>query len=401
MPATNGQRVSLLLALAVGLLACGAGAGVTRTTLRGHVPDAVSRQAPVGRLASKTNLSLAIGVPLRNRAELDEFLRQLQDPQSTNYHQYLTPQQFTERFGPTEQQYQSVIEFARNSRLAVVGTFSNRMVLDVEGSVADIERAFQITLRVYHHPTEARDFFAPDSEPSVPANVPVADMWGLSDFALPRPLVHATDLSQNGSKVLSGSGPSGSYRGHDFRNAYAPGAANIGSGQTVAVVEFDGYCTNDITAYESQCGYTNVPVQNVLIDGVTNNPGYSGVQNAVLEVSLDIEVAIAMAPGLSKVLVYMGNNPYNVLNRIVSDNTAKQISCSWAFNAGPTYTNWGGTLDSQLQQMGVQGQSFFQASGDGDAYVGSVGLSTSSGPTPVDSIYVTSVGGTTLTMTNL
>src|SRR5262249_38074900 len=160
------------------------------------------------------------------------------------YHQYLTPQQFTERFGPTEQQYQSVVEFARNSGLTVVETFSNHLVLDVEGSVADIEKAFQITLRTYHHPTEPRDFFAPDSEPSVPAHVPVADMWGLSDFALPRPLVRKTDHSQSGSKVLGGSGPGGSYRGHDFRNAYAPDAPNIGSGQMVALVEFDGYYTN-------------------------------------------------------------------------------------------------------------------------------------------------------------
>src|SRR5215472_13589373 len=268
--ARDFPRVLLVLTLTLTLAVSAKGAGLdgTRTTLRGHVPHVLSRLTPVGRLASATNLSLAIGVPLRNQAELNEFLRQLQDPQSTNYHQYLTPQQFTERFGPTEQQYQSVIEFARNSRLAVVGTFSNRMVLDVEGSVADIERAFQITLRVYHHPTEARDFLAPAAEPSVPAKVPVVDMWGLSDFGLPRPLVHTTDLSQNGSKVLSGSGPSGSYRGHDFRNAYAPGAANIGSGQTVALVEFDGYYTNDITTYENQCGYTNVPVQNVLIDGV-------------------------------------------------------------------------------------------------------------------------------------
>ena len=78
------------------------------------------------------------------------------------------------------------------------------------------------------------------------------------------------------------------------------------------------------------------------------------------------------------------------------------MSSSWAFGYGPT-NNWipykpGSTLDSLFKEMGAQGQSFFQASGDSDAYTGSKALSSSSGPIPVDSIYVTSVGGTSLTM---
>ena len=48
--------------------------------------------------------------------------------------------------------------------------------------------------------------------------------------------------------------------------------------------------------------------------------------------------------------------------------------------------------------MVAQGQSFFQASGDSDAYTGGQALNSTSGPIPVDSIYVTSVGGTSLTM---
>jgi hypothetical protein len=134
---------------------------------------------------------------------------------------------------------------------------------------------------------------------------------------------------------------------------------------------------------------------------VSGAPGYSGVANAVAEVSLDIELIIAMAPGLSKVLVYEGSNPYDVFNKIATDNSAKQISCSWTWNVGPTHS-WGHpgskTLDSQLQQMAAQGQSFFQAAGDSDAYTGGQAIDSSTGPIPVDSIYVTSVGGTSLTM---
>jgi hypothetical protein len=392
----------LFLALLFALTSArGANAGPDRMMLYGHVPPAVARLTPKGRLSATHNLGLAIGLPLRNQAALDDLLQQIYDPQSTNFHKFLTPPEFTARFGPTEEDYQAVIRFAEGNGLAVTGTHDNRVVLDVEGSASNVERAFHVALRTYRHPTEARDFFAPDTEPSVPANLPVADMWGLTDYGLPKPLSHKVDPLKVTPLSYNGSGPGGAYQGRDFRNAYVPGASLTGSGQIAAVAEFDGYYANDITTYENQCGYSHVPLQNVLLDGVSGTPGYSGASNAVVEVSLDIELLIAMAPGLSTLIVYEGNSPYDVFNRIATDNLAKQVGCSWSWSVGPAH-NWGRTgtktLDSQLQQMAAQGQTFFQASGDSDAYTGSQALSSASGPTPVDSIFVTSVGGTTLNM---
>ena len=213
----------------------------------------------------------------------------------------------------------------------MTGRHGNRMVLDVEGSAANVEQAFQIKLGVYRHPAGTRDFFAPDTDPSVPTNLPVADMWGLTDYGLPQPLSHQVDPSKINPLNYNGSGPGGAYQGADFRNAYVPGAGLTGTGQIAAVAEFDGYYSSDITSYETQCGYPNVPLQNVLVNNVSGTPGYSGIANAVAEVSLDIELIIAMAPGLSKVVVYEGNNPYDVFNQIATDNTAKQISCSWSW----------------------------------------------------------------------
>jgi fructose-specific component phosphotransferase system IIB-like protein len=372
--------------------------------LYGHVPSAVAGLTPKGRLPATNNLRLAIGLPLRNQAVLDELLEQIYNPQSTNFHKFLKPDEFTARFGPTEQDYQAVIRFAEANGLTVVGKHPNRVVLDVRGGVSNIEQAFNITLRSYQHPMEARECFAPDTEPSVPANLPVVDMWGLSDYGLPRPLAHKVDPLRAAPLNYNGSGPGGAYQGSDFRNAYAPETSLAGIGQIAAVAEFDGYYATDITSYESQCGYTNVPLQNVLLDSVSGTPGYSGAANAVAEVSLDIELIIAMAPGLFKLMVYEGSSPYDVFNRIVTDNLAKQVSCSWSWSYGPTH-NWGRpgtkTLDSQLRQMAAQGQTFFQASGDADAYTGSQALNTSTGPIPVDSIYVTSVGGTTLNMNGI
>ncbi len=75
-------------------------------------------------------------------------------------------QEFTERFGPTEEDYAAVIRFAEQNGLTVTGTFPNRLVVNVAGSVANIERAFQVTMGSYQHPTEQRAFYSPDREPS-------------------------------------------------------------------------------------------------------------------------------------------------------------------------------------------------------------------------------------------
>jgi subtilase family serine protease len=298
----------------------------------------LSQLIPQGSVPATNQLRLSLGLPLHHQDQLDTLIGQLYDPHSTNYHKFLTPEEFTTRFGPTEQEYAAVVQFAESKGLRVTGRHGNRVVLDVTGRATDIEWAFQITLRTYKHPKESRNFFASDTEPSVPTNLPVADIWGLSDYARPRPLLARADASKATPLNYNGSGPFGSYQGADFRNAYIPGSGLEGAGQTVALVELDGYYPNDITSYEAQCGYPNVPLQNVLLDGVSGEPGYSGEPNAVAEVSLDIEMIVSMAPGLSKVIVYEGDNPYDVFNSIATANTAKQVSCSWAFGFGPRMT---------------------------------------------------------------
>ena len=133
-----------------------------RQILRHHVPAAVAHLKPVGRLAISERLDLAIGLPLRNQEALTNLLQRIYDPTSPEYHHYLLPEQFMEMFGPTEQDYQAVIAFAKLNGLTVTGTHPNRMLVDVSGSVAEIERTFHLALRIYPHSAEARTFFAPD-----------------------------------------------------------------------------------------------------------------------------------------------------------------------------------------------------------------------------------------------
>ena len=351
-------------------------------TLRGHIPAAAVGAQPIARVAGDKQLRLAVGLPLRDPAGLNAFLEALYDPTSPVFHQYLTPAQFTDRFGPTENAYQAVIAFLRTNGFTIADTHPNRLIVDVKGSAADIERTFNFHLNVYQHPTEARTYFAPDAEPSLNAQVPIQHISGLDDFIIPRPALHVQDPGQltNGPVPLGGSGPSGSYQGSDFRAAYAPGISGSwnGAGQMVGLLQFDGYNVSAINAYESAAGLPQVPLINILLDEFNGSAGGNNI-----EVCLDIEMCVSMAPGLSAILVYEGLAGDDILNRMATDNLAKQLSASWTFSIDAT-------TETIFQEFAAQGQAYFNASGDGDAYSGTIA-------TPADDTFVISVGGTTLT----
>jgi kumamolisin len=125
-----------------------------RQVLRGHVPEAIARLnlQPVGRLPATNRLQLAISLPLRHANELARFLRDLYDPACPQFRRYLTCQQFTERFGPTAEDYGALQDFFKTNGFQVTATHPNRVLLDVSGTVGDIERTLRISMRTYAHP---------------------------------------------------------------------------------------------------------------------------------------------------------------------------------------------------------------------------------------------------------
>jgi len=130
-----------------------------------------------------------IGLTLRNQSALTNLLEELYNPASPNFRKFLTPDQFIERFGPTESDYQAVIAFAKSNHFVLTGTHPNRLLLDVNCASADIERALHTKLRLFQHPSEPRAFYSPVSEPSLDARLPILSIEGLDDFSLnPVPL---------------------------------------------------------------------------------------------------------------------------------------------------------------------------------------------------------------------
>jgi hypothetical protein len=385
-------------------------------TLRGHVPAAVAQLRPTGRLPATNRLHLAVALAPRNRDALEKLLRDLQDPHSPSYHQYLSLEEFTSRFSPTEKDYQKAMDFARANGLKVSGTYSNRIILDMEGAVTDVEKALHVTIRTYQHPTEKREFYAPDTEPSLDLAVPLLNITGLDNYSLPHRTSHrkpvqpavnagtANGVKANGPTPSAASGTNG-YVPADLRKAYVPGTTLTGAGQSVGLLELTddtsapftgGYYDSDLLGYESEFGLPHISVTTVPVDGGL----VTATNNAQRECTLDIEMVMAMAPGASIYVFESPGYPNDVLSAMVNYTFIKQFSTSWNGLAGGFHVvggspNPGG--DVLLMEMAAQGQSFFAASGDFDAYVNQ-GNFFNPPYWEQETTYATVVGGTVLTM---
>ena len=355
-------------------------------TLHGHVRPAVLRgqAVPAGLVPATERMSLSIVLPLRNQADLTSLLGRLYDPSSPDYHKFVSAAQFANQFAPTAEDYLTVVAYAQANGFTVGAAPANRLVVPISGTVAQVEKAFSVRMALYHHPTENRLFFSPDREPTLALNVPIAHIAGLDNYSIPKPMVHRSPAPEGQTHyVTAGSGPGGSFLGSDMRYAYYGTGALDGTGQTVALLEFDGYNQSDVDLTFSSVGQSyTVPVKNVLLDGATGAP-ISGDDS---EEVLDIVQAIGMAPNLSQVRVYIGGNDVDVLNAIASEDVAQEVSISWSWSPDDPATD-----DTFFEECAAQGQSVFASSGDWgefDPYFDDF--------YPAEDPFVTAVGGTDL-----
>lgn len=362
------------------LLACGvaltSGAAQRNSFKHKHIPDAVSGLKSIGNLEATNRLHLAISLPVRNQPKLDALLKDLYDPASPRYRHWLTNGEFADKFGPTTNDYETVVKWAKTKGFIISERHGGMGGMTIEGSVSTIEKAFGVKMKKYRHPKEARNFRAPDREPTIDLSIPIQGIEGLDDYSPPKP---ASSIQPAGGTPAGGSGPSGYYFGNDYRKAYVPGTALTGSGQTVGILSFADVYETDVTAYCAAAGIPKVPITYVVIDAVAplspNN----------IESALDIELVNSMAPGLSQIYFYESTNALwlPIVSRMANDNLSRQLSCSWLRNYQSP------ECDVKFQQMASQGQSFFAASGDWEA--------NSAYVFPHENPYVVSVGGTTLT----
>jgi subtilase family serine protease len=370
-----------------------------------HVPEVTaSKVAPaVGHLRSPQSLPLSLVLQHRNQTELENFLKELYDPSSPSYRKFLTVEQFTEKYGPSREDYEAVKSFARANGLQIRATSRNRMLLQVSGSVPNIEKALHVTMSVYQHPTENRTFFAPDREPTPDMGVRLWHIGGLDNYSTPHSMVVRRDPNTVSDasvdpNATTGSCPSKSFCGSDMRAAYYGGTALNGAGQSLGLFEFIGTDLTDLTTYYTNVGQTNnVPVTLLSVDTQsTSCKETTGCDDT--EQTLDMTQALGMAPGMSSLVMYIGTGGLSgqtlddpgIFNAMATANPLNaQLSSSWAWRPTDNTTD-----DPIFQEFAAQGQNLFDASGDTGKWTGSL---TTQFVWPADDAFLTSVGGTSLT----
>jgi subtilase family serine protease len=398
------RRLSLFL-LTIAAIVSGANTicqAQPQSVLTRHVRDVTvnGRSPMVGHLPATQSMRIVLVLPHRNQAGLDNFLKEVYDPSSPSYRHFLSVEEFTEKFGPSREDYDAVIHFAKANGFSVVKTSRNRMNVDVTGSVATIEKAFNLTMGIYQHDTENRTFFGPDREPTADLGVQLWHINGLDNYSTPKPAYHRVDAASKSevkSNATTGSGPSASFLGSDMRAAYyvdGNAAATLtGTGQSLGLFEFIGTDLTDLTTYYTNVGQTNnVPVTLLSVD--TQNTLCKEPTCDDTEQTIDMTQAIGMAPGLSSLVMYIGTGGLSgqtlddsgILNAMATASPLNaQLSCSWLWKPTDNTTD-----DVYFQEFAAQGQNFFVAAGDDGKW-------TSGGfHWPADDPYIVSVGGTDL-----
>jgi subtilase family serine protease len=365
-----------------------------------HVREATlnGQARVVGRLPATQALQLDIVLPLRDPAGLTSFLKEIYDPANASYRHFLTPREFTVRFGPTQEEYDAVVRFAQTNGFTVVGGSRDGMEVQVRGPVSAVEAAFHLTMRTYQHPTENRIFYAPDREPTTDLAFPLWHVSGLDNFSIPHPMYakRSDYAAAHGiapeavTHATTGSGPSASFLGSDMRAAYYGGTALTGAGQNLGLFEYLGTDLSDLSTYFANVGQTNnVPITLLSTDGTSTScvDSRAGGDCDDTEQTLDMTQAIGMAPGLSSLVMYIGSTDTAIISAMTTHSPLPTtIGCSWGWTPADA-----STLDPYFEKMAAQGQNFFAASGDSSTW------SSSNEAWPADDAHVVSVGGTDLT----
>ncbi|MFD8755070.1 protease pro-enzyme activation domain-containing protein [Kitasatospora sp. NPDC059577] len=369
-----------------------------RVALPNTVNPAVAHSEKKGDVPAEQQISVAVSLKLRNADALDRFLTAVATPGTPEYGHYLTPEQFTAQFGPTQASVDQVKAYLAQQGLTVTEVSANRQVVNAHGTAAQVSQAFGTHESAYVDPQLQRAFFANDAAASIPSDLAavIQGVSGLDNHAVRKNRLATPNAITPNAATASPSGMSpAQYTG--AYNLNKTGAD--GTGTTVALWEFDGYKSSNLTTYDSQFGLTGPAVSTVSVDGANYDSAPGQGQG---EVELDSEIVRGAAPKATQ-LVYEAPNSdqgeIDMANKIVADNRVSVISISWGSCEPDTTASSMTAVDNAFKQAAAQGISIFSASGDDgsrDCTRSTSGSSVKAVDFPASSPHQTGVGGTNL-----
>jgi uncharacterized protein (TIGR03437 family) len=326
-----------------------------RVTLRGRVHPQAQPQYDRGPVDQSMPLRYA-SMLLKPASSLERLLEDLQSPSSPDYHRWLTPEQFGERFGLSGNDRSKVAAWLRSQGLAVHDFARGGLWVTFSGTAQQVGRAFRTEFHRYQVAGESH--FANSTDPSVPEALEavVAGFNGFDDFA-PRSMIVPAD-----AEPLFNNGATHQLGPDDFATIYNLGPLYNqgidGSGVRVAIVGRTAVDLNDIRTFRTKF---NLPAKDPEIMLYGPDPGkLSG--NELLEANLDLQWAGAVARNATIVFVYAGS--VNTAVQYAVDQKAGQVM---SMSFGQCEQFGGLAMRAIAQQANAQGMTFLVSSGDGGA----------------------------------
>jgi subtilase family serine protease len=397
-----------------------AGSGAT-TTLTTDVVHNLSYATLTGSVPASQTVTVGVFLSNPNQAAEDAYAKQLYDPSSPNYGNYLDPDTFNSEFGVPAANLQAAEAWLQGAGLTVTPVESATDYVLASGSAAQVEAAFGTPLNTYT--AAGRSFYANTTAPTVPASLGISDVLGLNNFnRLHTPRVQATGTTTTTAVPTSGTVPkTGLLSIRDLWSIYDAPSSNMGNGQSMAI--FGWGVTDpvipDLRSFEAEWALPGVPIT-IKKYGDTSTPDTSG-DGATGEWELDTQASTGMAPDVASETLYFAhhNDDTDTLAAFagwVNDKkgplqgSASFGECENVGNANAILTDGMEVPgDKILEQGAIEGRTLFASTGDTGSscsiiavpVLGSTnGVSTQAYPGlewPSVSPWAVAVGGTDLT----
>ncbi len=394
-----------------------AAAGDPATILAGNHPDEAAEIVGAAAASASRPLAMHLTMALRNGAELTRLLADQQNPASSQYHRWLTPDEFTSRFGPTDADLARVARWLGKSGFTVTSADASSREVSFTATVAQAQNVFAVKIAA----TADGRLYSNTADPAVPADLAplIESVDGLDNLLHSKPGVHRVpkrDSSAHSPDAIVGSigpafGPADIYTFYDETPLLNDGIDGSGTG-CLAVVEDSNIDEDAANAFNSQFSLPPLSDANfdiVLVDGT--DPGKNDDE---LETMVDVNYSHTVAPG-SSIRIYLGDENTTKSSSAIVDaihaavrekkknGRCSAISISFSFCG--VSNGFYRSQNDFFKQAASQGQSVFVAAGDD----GAAGLRYSAnqnacvpGTTPevselAASPYVTAIGGTEFT----
>ncbi|HUA15512.1 MAG TPA: Ig-like domain repeat protein [Verrucomicrobiae bacterium] len=365
-------------------------------------------------------LRLTIGLQPPHMDQEEEFLRQLQTKGSPEFHHFLTAQEWSERFDPSQEDEQAVVDWAKGQGLTITQRYPNRLLVDVEGPVATIEKAFGLTINQYQ--LAGKSFFSSDRDPQIPSSLTsvIQSVGGLNNLQVMKPasrtmkepafadytagaaLSTGTAGAQNGDKTklaaamkaseakLKANITGGAYDPTDMFSSQAYdtnalyneghccnplGNSGVTPPQTsIAIATAGSQQVSDMAGFQSRYTYLAYHFQEYYIDGTPSCCDGEGTMD--LEWSTSMSNSFGSYVDTAMVYMYDGVNAQfstfnDIYNHMLSDGYARNFSTSWGCEELACYDSSDmNTAHGIFNSMVGQGWTLAAATGDQGASAG-------------------------------